>query len=304
MKLDRKETKCLQGIAILLMLGLHLFNRINIAEFYDVKFYIGEVPFLTKISYIFDACVPIYLFCSGYGLYISENNGSSMKKRIQRVLKLLIRFWIVMIITCFIGFILGMRKIYPGSLLNFILNACLLKSSYVGAFWFVQTYTILVLLSGCAFKLIKRYSHWLIMVFSLIFYVIAFGIEYLVLGKVQMEVATLLINMLMLFLRSQFPFMIGMLFAKGDMIDHLKVLFKIRNSKILVWSIIIILVMVRAKLTHMIFAPTFVFASRNIFIILFTLIILTLLASYIVDWIYEQVCHISSWIKCRRNKYE
>lgn len=41
MKLGRKETKRLQGISILFMLGLHLFNRIDISNFYDVKIYLG-----------------------------------------------------------------------------------------------------------------------------------------------------------------------------------------------------------------------------------------------------------------------
>lgn len=109
MILTKKQTKSLQGIAILFMLGLHLFNRIDIAGFYDVKIYWGGIPLLTYISYIFDACVPIYLFCSGYGLYVSEASGNTMKKRIQRVFKLLIRFWIIMILTCCVGYIMGMR---------------------------------------------------------------------------------------------------------------------------------------------------------------------------------------------------
>ena len=57
-----------------------------------------------------------------------------MKKRIQRVFKLLIRFWIIMILTCCVGYIMGMREQFPGSWLNFVLNAFLIKSSYVGSF--------------------------------------------------------------------------------------------------------------------------------------------------------------------------
>ena len=45
-----------------------------------------------------------------------------MKKRIQRVFKLLIRFWIIMILTCCVGYIMGMREQFPGSWLNFVLN--------------------------------------------------------------------------------------------------------------------------------------------------------------------------------------
>lgn len=39
----------------------------------------------------------------------------------------------------------------------------------------------------------------------------------------------------------------------------------------------------------MIFTPTLVFASRNVFIIMFTLVILSLIASYVIDWIYNSV---------------
>lgn len=40
MKLNRNQTKCLQGIAILFMLGLHLFNRSDISNYYDVNIYV------------------------------------------------------------------------------------------------------------------------------------------------------------------------------------------------------------------------------------------------------------------------
>lgn len=338
MKLRRNETKCLQGIAILFMLGLHLFNRSDISNYYNVKIYLGGVPLLTHISYIFDACVPIYLFCSGYGLYISEDSGSNMKKRMYRVLRLLIRFWIIMVLTCCVGFTLGMRDRFPGSVLNFILNACLVKSSYVGAFWFVQTYTILALLSGVIFKLIKKHSYWVVLLVSFVLYVAAFGIEYVVLGKIEIEAVRLFVNALMLLLRSQFSFVIGMILAKENMLDRSKLLSKIRNNPVLPWIFLIIVIVVRAILRHMIFAPfsavaliilfgtynwgklgekillffgkhstnmwlthmqfymiftpTLVFCWRNVFVIMLTLVALSLAASYVVDWVYGGVMRL------------
>lgn len=338
MKLSKNNTKILQGIAILFMLGLHLFNRIDIAQFYDVKIYWGAVPLLTHISYIFDACVPIYLFCSGYGLYVSEASGSNMKKRIQRVFKLLIRFWIVMILTCCVGYMMGMREQFPGSWLNFVLNAFLIKSSYVGAFWFVQTYTILALLSGVFFKLIKKYSSWIILPISFVLYIGAFGIEYIILGQIQTEAVALLVNALMLFMRSQFSFVIGMIMEKEEIVDRWSCLSKIRSNPVLPWVFLILVIVVRANLRHMIFAPfsaialivlfgtyswgrtgekillffgkhstnmwlthmqfymifapTLVFGSRNVFVIMLTLVVLSLMASYVVDWVYDRVSSV------------
>ena len=258
-----------------------------------------------------------------------------MKKRIQRVFKLLIRFWIIMILTCCVGYIMGMREQFPGSWLNFVLNAFLIKSSYVGSFWFVQTYTILVLLSGVFFKLIKKYSYWIVLPISLILYAGAFGIEYIVLERIQVEAVALLVNALMLFMRSQFSFVIGMIMAKEEIVDRWRLLSKIRNNPVLPWLLLILVIVVRANLRHMIFAPfsavalivlfgtyswggagekillffgkhstnmwlthmqfymifapTLVFGSRNVFVIMLTLVLFSLVASYVVDWIYDRV---------------
>lgn len=258
-----------------------------------------------------------------------------MKKRVHRVFKLLIRFWIIMVLTCCVGFAFGMRDRFPGSVLNFILNACLVKSSYVGAFWFVQTYTILALLSGILFKLIKKRSYWIVLPISFVLYVVAFGIEYVILGKIEVEAVRLFVNACMLLLRSQFSFVIGMIFAKENMLDRSKLLSKIRSNPILPWVFLSIVIAVRAILRHMIFAPfsavvlivlfgtynwgkigkkillffgkhstnmwlthmqfyviftpTLVFCSRNVFVIMLTLVALSLAASYVVDWVYGDV---------------
>lgn len=258
-----------------------------------------------------------------------------MQKRVHRVLKLLIRFWIVMILTCCVGFILEMRERFPGSLLKFILNACLVKSSYVGAFWFVQTYTILALSSGVIFKLVKKYSYWIVLPISLVLYVGAFGIEYVVLGKMEVEAARLFVNALMLFMRSQFSFVIGMVLTKENMLDCSKWLSRIKNNPILPWIFLVVMITGRAVLRHMIlasfsaivliilfgtynlgklgektllffgnhstnmwlthmqfymiFTPTLVFCSRNVFVIMLTLVVLSRVASYVVDWVYNLV---------------
>lgn len=257
MKLTKENTKILQSIAILFMFGLHLFNRYDISDYYDVHLYVRSgMPLLTYISYIFDACVPIYLFCSGYGLYISEKDKpSDFKAKFNRILRLLIRFWIILGLTCIVGYCLGMKEKYPGTVINLILNMLLIKSSYVGAFWFVQTYVLLVLLSGILFRLIKKHSYIIALAFSVIIYVAAFGMEYLILGKLTLEPVRLLANALMLLCRSQFSFVVGAIFAKEDIIDRNKALSKIRENKILVWMIVAIAICFRAHLAHMIFAP-------------------------------------------------
>lgn len=58
MKLSKSNTKCLQGIAILFMLGLHSFNRSDISNYYDVNICIGgSTPvssYITHLGIIFE----------------------------------------------------------------------------------------------------------------------------------------------------------------------------------------------------------------------------------------------------------
>lgn len=170
---------------------------------------------------------------------------------------------------------------------------------------------------------------------SLVLYVGAFGIEYIVLEQIQIEEVKLLINALILFMRSQFSFVIGMILAKENVVNRWKLLLKIRNNLVLPWVFLAVVIVIRANLRHMIFAPfsaivliilfgtynwgkvgekillffgkhsanmwlthmqfymiftpTLVFASRNVFIIMLTLVILSLIASYVIDWIYNRV---------------
>lgn len=193
-------------------LGLHLFNRSDISNYYDVSLYVNifgsSIPLLTIISYSFDCCVPIYLFCSGYGLaknYVG-NSIQYNNKNFKRTMKLLYKYWIIMIITCIVGYFMGMKDVYPGSLTNFISNIFLLKSSYVGAFWFVQTYILLVILSKKIFEIIEKSGYKLVIVISFLLYILAFIIEKKILGISMNESLNLFINALMLLLRSQFSF--------------------------------------------------------------------------------------------------
>ena len=128
---------------------------------------------------------------------------------------------------------------------------------------------------------------------------------------------------------------IVMIMAKEEIVDRWRLLSKIRNNPVLPWLLLILVIVVRANLRHMIFAPfsavalivlfgtyswggagekillffgkhstnmwlthmqfymifapTLVFGSRNVFVIMLTLVLFSLVASYVVDWIYDRV---------------
>ena len=118
MELSKEHIKRTKGVAIILMIILHLFCRKDIQGYYDASLFINNVPFVYYIALLGDSCIPIYCFVSGYDLYIGYK-----KKYLDyykyynriRILKFLINFWIVLILTCIAGYLLGMKEIYPGS---------------------------------------------------------------------------------------------------------------------------------------------------------------------------------------------
>lgn len=65
--MTKEQTNILKGIAILMMLFLHLFNSANLTDVCEPLLFIGSTPLVHIIS---KACNPvgIFLMLSGYGL--------------------------------------------------------------------------------------------------------------------------------------------------------------------------------------------------------------------------------------------
>jgi hypothetical protein len=213
----KSEMKMTKGVAILFMLLLHLFCRKEVNGLYDTSPLINGVPFVYYIGLFGDVCVPIYCFASGYGLFISINNsqGSILKKNVIRILKLLINYWIILVAFVALGFFVRGPHVYPGSITKFFLNFFVLSSTYNGAWWFLQTYIILVFLSPLLTKIIKRYNTLLIIFISGSFYFLTYiqRIEH-VLNLGHNAAINMMVNAVILVGTSQLPFIIGSIFAK------------------------------------------------------------------------------------------
>ncbi|WP_077360400.1 hypothetical protein [Fictibacillus arsenicus] len=78
MELSKQDTKVLKGIAILLMVLLHLFARKDVNGLYETVPIINGIPLVYYIGLMGDSCRPIYLFVTGYAFYImiTKSNGS------------------------------------------------------------------------------------------------------------------------------------------------------------------------------------------------------------------------------------
>ena len=110
--MTKEQTTYIKGIAILMMLFLHLFNHWNPGE-YSAWLYIGDLPLVNIIA---RACSPvgIFLMLSGYGLhYVYVRNKLSMKGQVKRLLKIYIHYWLILLIFVSIGhYILAAYRSY------------------------------------------------------------------------------------------------------------------------------------------------------------------------------------------------
>lgn len=256
MNISRNQTKQLQGLAILFMLGLHLFNRADFVEVFDTHINVMGRPFLFYISYIFDACVPIYLFCSGYGAgYKYVNLGNCISDRIIRLKPFILKYWGIIIATCVVGYFLGMKDQYPGTAIKFLQSIFLIRNNYVGALWFVQIYVLLTLLSNWIFSFLHSKHLKFTVMGSLLLYVFAFFMEYRILPLVHTEWSNSMLYTLMLLLRSQFMYTIGMLFAVQPLKKGEEICEFLKKQGIIKVAILIMVILLRGVFAHLIFAP-------------------------------------------------
>ncbi len=88
----RKETQMIKGIAILMMLFLHLFNRMHNVELCHPWILIGGEPLVYILRQAFNP-VSFFLIVGGYGLYKAYEKGD--RNRYSRGVRLFVHYWIM-----------------------------------------------------------------------------------------------------------------------------------------------------------------------------------------------------------------
>jgi hypothetical protein len=154
--MSKDQTTMLKGIAILMMLFLHLFSNPSFADTTTPLLWIGEIPFATVFT---RACNPVgfFLVCTGYGLAYSHLHSKlSYKYQLKRVIKLYLNYWLVLSIFVGIGSIF-IPEYYPGSLRMIIENYTGWNTDgYNHPAWFLLPYSVLCLTSPVIFKFVDK----------------------------------------------------------------------------------------------------------------------------------------------------
>ena len=256
--MNKNESLEIKGIAILMMLFLHLFNTsANVALCEPLLNFWNGKPLVLAMSRIAAFCVPIYIFISGYGLAITYEKKNKMNN-INRSFRLYVNYWIVFLLFIPLACLICPEK-YPRSFSIFLKNFIGWECSYNYEWWFLFPYLILALCSSFIlsflYRLNKRQSiNTLILLFILY---LAVNISGKFLKAILAEFHS--IQQLFWIISLSFMFVCGAMFARYSLFQKMKN--SVRNKKkynLLLASILIGLLIIRMMLGPSIINPLFV----------------------------------------------
>lgn len=206
-----RDSQVIKGVAILMMLYLHLFNQMPDVFGYEPRLWVSGLPLVHVLSRAANP-VPFYLILSGYGLsYVYFHKGSSLSQQSRRVLRLFIQYWLVLLV--FVSLVVALL---PGRFsldaTSFWLNASCLKPTYNNTLWFLFPYVLLSLSSGILFRLYERIGPWLMLAVSGVLYA---GAACLLSRHVDGVLDRLpVLNQLLLYFYLLFSFLLGVMLER------------------------------------------------------------------------------------------
>lgn len=257
MQITIHKSNQLKAIAILMMLCLHLFNR-DYNGLFTPLFFVGKQPLTYHISLFSDACLPIFAFISGFGLYYKykqdkEFYGLSIKHRIK---KIYINYWIIVVLFAVVlGWVLE-KEGYPGSFVKFILNFLALDNSYNGAWCFLTIYLLFVISSRFWFSLLDRLNPIFYVGILLVLYCIAFYFRIYKTNVFDYAILQWLHRYMALYFCTLFQFMLGAMALEYQWAEKIRPLFhKIHFNNFLGLGLIILLIVFHGIIPNFIIAP-------------------------------------------------
>lgn len=247
MELTKQDTQKAKGVAIIGMVMLHLFCRLDDLP-YTPWIWIGETPLIYYFGLLGDYCVPIYCFCSGYAHYLlKEKLQSDYNKSIpQKLLRFLSQYWLVVVLFSTVGLLTGNGAMIPGSLSEFLGNLLLYRLSYNGAWWFVITYLFLSALSPVLFKITQKLNPILLLLLSGFLYFTSYLFRFQVPITLSNAVLNWIWQQLILLGTSQFVYMIGMVSRKAQWASKLRAICQRKT----ICSVCLLLVLLAAFVGH------------------------------------------------------
>ena len=144
--ITRQQSSQLQGLAILLLIYHHFFNDLTI---YGERLSFWNPDAVLRLAWFGKICVGTFAFITGYGMckVLERRDATAIKTCGFQIFQFLIRYWAIFLLFLGCFFSLGKRAF---ELKEFLLNFFCLRSTYNGAFWYVQQYVMMLLFLALA----------------------------------------------------------------------------------------------------------------------------------------------------------
>lgn len=178
MKLSKEDTKMIQGLSVLAMVCLHLFDRTDYQGLYQPLLFIKGIPLSFYFGQLSDFCVFGFAFCSGYAHMLLYRKENYYKKRLKGLLPLVVNYWIVIAIFSIISIMVKQGEYMPGSFGTLFGNLFLYNVTYKGAWWYMWAYIILVLISPLILKVVDSTHSLFSVIAGFVIYCLAYYVRF------------------------------------------------------------------------------------------------------------------------------
>ena len=169
--MTKQDSLVMKGMAVLMMLFLHLFNQADIVDYCQPQLFVGGLPLVNILT---RACcpVPFFMIISGYGMSFLYHSGNiTIKNQGKRLLKLYIHYWIILLIFVLTGCFVR-PDVYPGNAGEIVGNITSYSSTYNTETWFLFPYAVICLSAFWLFRFIDRIGNrWAFVLFCIISFV-------------------------------------------------------------------------------------------------------------------------------------
>ena len=217
--IDRKKTKYIQGVAIMLMIIHHyVLYGIDLNEYSKLgKLILESIGWTGKLR------VSIFLLCSGIGMYYKKNtikDGKIVNYCVNKVFNLYKSYIIILFIFLPFLYFIG----YKIDIYSLLLHLLTINSDFNNSWWFLNTYLLIILTFPIFIRYDKKNN---LLKISVCIMMVGYILNILNTIFKTSLFENSIFSSVYLFLINQFPFWVGFIFAKNS-----KILNKIEIHKL------------------------------------------------------------------------
>lgn len=187
MNFSREQTNIAKGVAICLMFVHHLYGFND--RLLNGNYYIPTIPSLNldwQLARVGNICVSIFLFLSGYGLFLGLTRAqqSPLRYSFAKLKDFYLTYWLYFVFFVPIGFLFFKNRTfwdsaelrYSGDIPTFLANFFGWSATYNQEWWFVRVFLITLLLFPLYFKISEKKVFWMVL-FSLFLLFLGFTLK-------------------------------------------------------------------------------------------------------------------------------